>query len=108
MLANVVNSTDWTVVAIVVPIAMALVGACVALIIARMNRQSVKHEDLVGIVHSSIGKSRERVTRAEGKVADVEKLYNHNIPEIFDRLRRLETWKAGMIVRCDKCDAETG
>lgn len=108
MLAAIVDQTDWTLVAIIVPITLALVGACVALIIARMNRQSVKHEALVSLLHSSIGKSRERMTRAEGTVADVKSLYEHNIPEQFTRIRELEQWKAGMSVRCDKCKAEPG
>lgn len=102
------GATDWTVVAIVASIAVALAGSCVALIISRMNRQSVKHEALVSLLHSSIGKWRERMALTKAKIDDVEKLYDHNIPEQFTRLRKLENWQAGMVVRCDKCEAEAG
>ena len=108
MLAEVFGETNWTVVAIVVPITIAVIGACVALIVSRLNRQSVEISELRTLVHQSIGKWRERMALTKAKIDDVEKLYEHNIPEIFGRLRTLEDHKAGMIVRCNKCEAEQG
>ena len=103
ILANVVDSTDWTLVAIIVPISVALITACVALITARLNRQSKEHDALT----SMIGMSREQMVRAEASSEDVKRSYDHNVPEIYERLRALEGWQSGMVVRCDKCDAET-
>lgn len=98
------GTTDWTVVAIVVPIAVASIAACVALITARLNRQSKEHEMMTAL----ISVSREQMVRAEASAEDVKRSNDHNIPEIFERLRKLENWQAGTIVRCDKCEAEQG
>lgn len=100
-------STDaWAVIGIAVPIILALVGAATHLTVSRMNRQSMKFEDLRKTVHDSLGALRERVSRIEGRIEEVNGLYRANVPEMWDCIRTLERWQSGMCVRCDRCQRE--
>lgn len=98
------DSTAWGLVAILCSAIFALVGSVTALIIARLNRQSVKHEELRGLLHQSIGASRERMSRIESRIEESMKKGDHNDPLQWDSIRALERWQAGMVVRCKKCE----
>ena len=106
MLAEASGDMGWMVVGIVAPICVALVGACAALVISRMNRQSQKHEELRSLFHKMTGAARERASRLESRIEEVWELYWHNTPEQWKSIRALEQWKSGMCVRCDKCEKE--
>ena len=100
------GGTDWTVVAILAPVCVALIGACVHLIVTRMNRQSVKHEDFRKAVYDQLGALRDRMSRIESGFEQIKMLYEHNGPLQWDSIRALERWQAEMNVRCNKCEQE--
>ena len=76
----------WEIVAILCSVIVALVGAFTALIISRLNCQSKKLDEL----RKDMSKDRERMAKLEANVAEVNKKYWENIPEIFNRLRDCE------------------
>lgn len=86
MLAEVAGP-GWEVVAILCSVIVALLGAVTALAISRMNRQAKKIDGLC----EELTKARERVAAAEARVKDFDARWEANIPEIFERLRKLET-----------------
>ena len=85
---------------------MALIGACVHLIVTRMNRQSVKHEEFRKAVYDQLGAMRDRMSRIESGFEQQKMLYEHNTPQQWESIRALERWQSGMCVRCDKCEQE--
>lgn len=105
MLAD-LGGTDWTVVGIIAPACVALIGACAHLVVSRMNRQSEKFEDFRKAMHSQLGAMRDRLSRAESQYEQLKMLYEHNFPQMWECIRALERWKSGMCVRCDKCEKE--
>lgn len=86
MLAE-VTGPGWEVVAILCSVIVALLGSVTALSISRLNRQSKKIDRLC----EELTNARERVAAAEARVKDFDKNWEANIPEIFERLRKLET-----------------
>lgn len=95
MLAEIVgDGVSWQLVAVICTIAisiiLALAGALTHQIAARFNRQSVKHEDLRKVVYDYMGASRERAARMETSLAETDKKYVHNIPELFNRMNGVE------------------
>lgn len=100
------GATNWTVVGIIAPVCVALIGACVHLIVTRMNRQSEKFEEFRKTMHRELGALRDRMSRAESQYEQLKMLYEHNFPQMWECIRALERWKSGMCVRCDKCEQE--
>lgn len=102
MLANMVGEgASWQLVAILCTIIIALAGALTHQIGSRFNRQSVKHEDLRKVFYDYMGASRERIARAEGHIADTDNKIVHNLPEIYERLGKVE-------VGCAECKGKRG
>lgn len=85
MLAE-VSGPGWEVVAILCSVIVALLGSVTAIAISRMSRQSKKIDSLC----EELTKARERVAAAEARVKDFDTRWQANIPEIFERLRKLE------------------
>jgi len=102
MLANMVgDGASWQLVAILCTVIIALAGALTHQIASRFNRQSVKHEDLRRIFYDYMGASRERIARTEANIADTDKKIVHNLPEIYERLSKVETG-------CAECKGKRG
>jgi len=75
---------NWSLVALLCSVIIALAGVLARQLAARFASQNKRHEELRRIFYEYMGASRERAAQIEASVVQIDKKFDHNIPQLWD------------------------